>query len=132
MFGASMSFGMLDGMVRRILQVRPVERGQLHQVAALHESVHLEHVGGLVEPQLGGQHALVYRRHARTDFEPDRRCELAIAKLRLDDLEQVVGLLLVALHDGIARHPNRSQRSISSSGSSRSRLWAMTSSSGTK
>ena len=47
----------------------------------------------------------MHRVDALADLEPDDRRELALAQLDLDHRQQVVGLLLVALGDRVAGHP---------------------------
>ncbi len=103
MFGASDQLGMLDGVVRRVLELRPVEPHEFHQVAALHQAVDVENFHVLLEPQLGSEHAAMDRRHGGADLKAHGGRKLAVAQFGLDDLQQVVGLFLVALHDRVAR-----------------------------
>ena len=66
------------------------------------------------------------------DLEPHDRREAAIAQLGLDHRQQVVGFLLVALGVGVARDAEQLAGVDLHAGNSRSRLCAITSSSGTK
>ena len=77
---------------------------ELHQVAQAEHARRPRTTSALlVEAELGGEHAAVERRHARADLEADDRREAAVAQLRLDHRQQIVGLLLVALGVGVAR-----------------------------
>ena len=91
--------------VRLVAQLGDVERGDLHQVALAEHALGLEHVGLLVEPELGREPAAQGRLHRPVDLQPDHRSELALAQLDLDHLEQVLGLFLVALGDRVAGDP---------------------------
>ncbi len=57
------------------------------------------------ELELGKQEVANRRRHVPVDLEPDRAAETAAAQLRLDSGEEVVGLALLEVEVGIARHP---------------------------
>ncbi len=77
-------------------------RDDLEQIAHRHHAVDLEHLAGLVQPQFGRQHAPVSRIHVLLHFQPDDRCKPALAQFRFDQVQQIVGLILVAFGDGVA------------------------------
>ena len=91
--------------VRRPVQLRPVEPGDFEQVAPADEAVHAVDIACLVHPQFRRQHALVDRVHVRPHLHPDDLRKPAVAQGRFDQLQQVVGRLLVRLGDGVAGHP---------------------------
>ena len=89
-------------MQRGIVQRRLVDRRQLHQVAQGQHAVRLEHVERISQAKLRREHVASGRIHPASDFEPNDGRETSVAQLGLDQLEQVVGLVLVALGVGVA------------------------------
>ena len=66
-------------MMRRIVQRRIIDRGQLHQIAhRQHPRVDLEHVVVLVQAKLGREHPAMRGIHAPHGLHPDDRCEAAV------------------------------------------------------
>src|SRR5579863_1274655 len=55
--------GMVNGVVRRVVQCGHVDRDQLHQVAQCQHAVDLEHVVALVESELRREHPAMHLTH---------------------------------------------------------------------
>ena len=102
-----LELGVGDRIVGRIVQRGVAQRGDLHQIAHPEQPALLEHVLGLVQAELGGEHAAMQRLHALLHLEPDDRGELAVAQLRFDHRDQIVRLLLVLLGIGVAGDPEQ-------------------------
>ena len=87
-----------------VAMLRQVEPRQLEQGAEPQEAVDLEDVRLFVEAQLGRQPSSMGRVHPASHLETNDRRELALAQLRLDQCEQVVRFVFVALDVRIAGH----------------------------
>ena len=98
---------MVHRMMRRVVQRGLVERRQLGQVAHREHPIDFEHVGAFVQPEFGREHPAMNRVDAGEHFEPHDWRETAVAQLGFDQREQVVGLVLVALGVGVARHAEK-------------------------
>jgi hypothetical protein len=105
--GGADQLGVVDRVMRLVVQFGPIDGGDLEQIAQAHHPVGLEHVGFLVQTQFGGQHAAVQRMHVGLHLEAHDRCEAALAQLGLDQGQQVVGLLLGLFRDRVAGDPEQ-------------------------
>ena len=96
---------MVHRAVRRVLELREVEPGDLEEVAQLHHPLDLEDVLLLVEAELRGQHAAMDRVRPLPDLQSNDGGEVTLPQLRLDQLQEIVGRLRVLLHDRVAGDP---------------------------
>ena len=90
---------------RLVLEVGPVEVGQLRHVGQVEHAVDAEHLA-VADVERVDQPALHARRHVVRDLEPHHVAEPAPAQLDLHRLEQVVGVVR-NLEVGVARDPER-------------------------
>ena len=96
--------GMGAGDERLVLELGPVEVGDLVEAAQVEGALQVEHlVGGDVE--LGGEELEDLRGHRWLDLEAYGRTELASQQLLLEGLQQVLGIVLLDLEVLVAGHP---------------------------
>ena len=83
-------------------------------------------------PQLLGEEIAHPARHPRRHLQPDDGGEAALPQLLLDRLQEILGLSSLRCTSALRVTRKGWDSTISIPGNSRSRLWAITSSSGTK
>ena len=94
-----------DGRPRLVLQVGAVEARELHQVGEVEQALDLVHlvVADVEALPQAVQHP---RRRRGRDLDPDDVAEAAAPELRLDRLEEIVGVVR-HLEVGVARDPEQ-------------------------
>src|SRR5262245_43646047 len=117
----------LRGCVRRVAELGHIGRRDLHEVSLPEHALGLGPVGTVVETELRGEAAAQLRLHVARDLEAHDRCELALAQLDLDHLEEVVGSSSSCSVIALRVTRNSAHASISMPGNNRSRLFAITS-----
>ena len=96
--------GVLGGVVSGILQPRPGQVVKRHQVPQAQQPAAFEDVA-VLQAELLGEHRSPGRIETLLDLQAHDRSQTALPQTRLDELEQVVGHVLVHVVDGVPGHP---------------------------
>ena len=99
----SLHVGMVHRGMLRVMERRVFQLGDLHDVTQREEPVHCGYVLLLVQAELRRKTSQVLRCHSRRHFHANHRSELAFAKARLDEGQEVVRFFLVHHGIGVAR-----------------------------
>src|SRR6056297_148957 len=106
----SKQFRMIDGLMRRKVQILPVKLDNLHQMPLRNESFNFKNILVFIDVELCSQHAPQSQGHIRVHLKPDDLSKFSVPEGGFDHRQEIVRLLLVSFGYGISGHPEKIAR----------------------